>query len=178
MIPVRAPPHSPVKPHLPVVSVSPKKAAVSAKQERRVEAATVKPEGQVETTVKPERPVEPTTVKPEKRVESTTVKPEKRVESTTVKPEKRVEPTPVKPEKRVEPTPVKREKGVEPLSPKRSQKRAEATNTKGAKQINLKKQTCITSFFSHKCDCLFNKHALKPSFHDLTCKVPSHASAA
>ena len=156
MIPVRAPPHSPVKPHLPVVSASPKKAGVAAKQERRVEAATVKPEGQVETTVKPERPVEPTTVKPEKRVESTTVKPEKRVE----------------------PTPVKREKGVEPLSPKRSQKRAEPTNTKGAKPLNLKKQTCITSFFLHKCDCLFNKHALKPSFHDLSCEAPSHASAA
>ena len=145
MIPVRAPPHSPVKPHLSVVSASPKKAGVAAKQERRVEAATVKPEGQVETTVKPERPVEPTTVKPEKRVE---------------------------------PTPVKREKGVEPLSPKRSQKRAEATSTKGSKQINLKKQTCITSFFSHKCDCLFNKDALKPSFNDLTCEASSHASAA
>ena len=167
MIPVRAPPRSPVKPHLSVVSASPKKAAVPAKQERRVEAATVKPEGQVETTVNSERPVEPTTVKPEKRVEPTPVKPEKRVESTTVKPEKRVEPTP-----------VKREKGVEPLSPKRSQKRAEATNTKGAKPLNLKKQTCITSFFSHKCDCLFNKHALKPSFHDLTCEASSHASAA
>ena len=156
MIPVRAPPHSPVKPHLSVVSASPKKAAVPAKEEKRVEA-TMKQEGRVEAAV----------VKPEKRTESTTVKPEKRTESTTVKPEKRVEPTP-----------VKREKGVEPLSPKRSQKRAEPTNTKGAKQINLKKQTCITSFFSHKCDCLFNKHALKPSFHDLTCKVPSHASAA
>ena len=145
MIPVRAPPHSPVKPHLSVVSASPKKAAVPAKEEKRVEA----------------------TMKQEGRVEAAVVKPEKRTESTTVKPEKRTEPTT-----------VKREKGVEPLSPKRSQKRAEPTNTKGAKQINLKKQTCITSFFSHKCDCLFNKHALKPSFHDLTCKVPSHASAA
>ena len=145
MIPVRAPPHSPVKPHLSVVSASPKKAAVPAKEEKRVEA----------------------TMKQEGRVEAAVVKPEKRTESTTVKPEKRTEPTT-----------VKREKGVEPLSPKRSQKRAEPTNTKGAKPLNLKKQTCITSFFSHKCDCLFNKHALKPSFHDLSCEAPSHASAA